>query len=172
MFKAGVNKSGQATISRVIESFVAVSTQHGNVDPAVAARQGYDAAIASGRLEEYGRFAWENPKGTKSLPQVTGIKPDHMGAVMFATIDAKLKASGFKAGGNGEHYEITRNPDRNGKMDMYITAMREDDGTTKTIRLTSDDLIAYKSAGIQEELDRKRRRPTTVMVAPARAGGY
>lgn len=139
----GLNESAKAVIGRSIETFVAMGRKNSTVSVPLLARQAYDMQIKNGTLENYGGFAWNNPKSTTPLYLATKTKPEAFAAIFRSEVDEQLKASGFKAGANGQNYEVVRQGAR------IIVLATDDDGNSKTVQFTVGDLNARKGRTIK-----------------------
>ncbi len=154
---AELSDSAEVVISRTIEGYVAVNRKYGSASVSSLAKQGYDKAIATGRLEHYGRFAWNNPKGTQPLWQATGIQADAFGKVFNSEVDERFKAIGV---GRLREYDIARQGSQ-----VFIAGI-DGDGETKLITFTVKDLERRKEQMIRNKVLKGFTAPTDWGVIP------
>jgi len=154
---AELSDSAEVVISRTIEGYVAVNRKYGSASVSSLAKQGYDKAIATGKLEHYGRFAWNNPKGTQPLWQATGIQADAFGKVFNSEVDERFKAMGV---GRLREYDIARQGSQ-----VFIAGI-DGDGETKLITFTVKDLERRKEQMIRSKVLKGSSAPTDWGVIP------
>lgn len=137
--------SSAAVIGHTLEGFVAMNRKYTSVAVPVLVRQAYDVAKANGTLEHYGRFAWNNPKGTQPMYLATGIQPDAFPKVLNAEVDQRFHDVGI---GKVQNYDIVRSGSR------IIAMAHGDNGVSKTITFTAKDLEMRKGDMIRKGLMR------------------
>lgn len=152
-----LSESARSVISQSIEGYVAMNRKFSTVDVKTLVRQAYDLEISNGTLENYGKHAWRNPKGTTPLWQLSNIQPDAFPKVLDKEITERLRASGWTA--PLRQYEVAR------QGSSLIVMAFDGDGGSKTIRLTVKDLQNRKGAEIA-----RRRSPTAGMQPGATPG--
>jgi hypothetical protein len=69
-----LNESSQRVIRNALWQDAAIATQAGGESYAKLIPDIYRTAIARGRIERYGAFAWTNPKDTQPLARVLGLQ--------------------------------------------------------------------------------------------------
>lgn len=139
---AELSDSAEVVISRTIEGYVSMNRKYSGLSVPTLVRQGYDNAITTGKLEHYGRFAWNNPKGQEPLWKlVPGVPRDAFGKLFNEEVDSQFKEMGL---GRLREYDIARQGSQ-----MFVAGI-DKDGTTKVVTFTVKDLERRREQMIRD----------------------
>jgi len=130
--RGGLTSSGKSALNNAMSRQLGVMMKNTDMPVEALIPNLYQDLVSSGAYEDYGRLGWSNKPGTPNLGRSLGLMPDEADEVVESTIDAALKATGFKDGVKGDNFDVRRIKDQSGQMVLAVTPYDDDEGAGTT----------------------------------------
>jgi hypothetical protein len=128
------NASAVRAITNSLTDEVAALQDGTNMSLEQTVASAMPAKLASGALETYGPFAWENMPGTRPLWKIAGVaSKDVMDNVFYREVDDQVrKATNGKITADADDFDVMRQPRSDGGENILVFV---GDGKGKTVQV-------------------------------------